>query len=286
MEGMTDTASLLGRAQTCVKCHVGAAGMDVDHDLLAAGHPRLYFEFSAFHAAMPRHWPDAKDRDPSKDPRGRIDFEARAWLIGQLVTTRAGLELLAARAEDKSKPWPEYAEHDCAACHHNLSAALARKPKGKRLELAWADYAAVSPLAVRAIQKHEERPFADLLAKIRNGMANSPVANRRQVAKDAKSAATRLKRIIDAAGPAATTDVDWNDVLQSMVAYQSAGHNHGTQLDLGMVAIAQSRPSMPTELVDALMRLPRYVDRPKENDPAAIKARLRELQNVGVRKGP
>src|SRR5205823_3686488 len=48
--GMTDTQSLAGRAQLCARCHVGAAGMDVDHDLLAAGHPRLSFEFAAFHA--------------------------------------------------------------------------------------------------------------------------------------------------------------------------------------------------------------------------------------------
>jgi hypothetical protein len=284
--GMTDTETLFGRTQTCVRCHVGAAGMDVDHDLLAAGHPRLYFEFSAFHAAMPRHWPDARDRDPSIDPRGRTDFEARAWLIGQLVTTRASLDLLAARAEDKNKPWPEFAEHDCAACHHDLSAASDRKPKGKRLALAWADYSAVAPLALRAIQKQQERPFTNLLAGIRDSMTHSPAANRRQIANDAKSAAVLLKRIINAADHASSNDIAWEDLLRTMIAYDSAGHNSGTQLHLSLVAIQKGRPALPMELVNALTRLAHGMDQPKHYDSAAIKARLHELQSVGVRKGP
>jgi hypothetical protein len=112
--GMTDTRSLAGRAQVCVRCHVGTSKMDVDHDLIAAGHPRLNFEFAAFHAHMPRHWPDAKDR------AGKPDFEARVWAVGQLVTAHAALRLLAGRAEEEKRPWLEFAEHDCLACHHNL----------------------------------------------------------------------------------------------------------------------------------------------------------------------
>ena len=36
------------------------------------------------------------------------------------MSARAALELLAQRAGDTARPWPEFAEHDCAACHHNL----------------------------------------------------------------------------------------------------------------------------------------------------------------------
>jgi hypothetical protein len=284
-EGMTNTETLFGRTQTCVKCHVGAAGMDVDHDLLAAGHPRLNFEFSSFHAAMPHHWPDAKDRDPNKDPRGRTDFEARAWLIGQLVTTRARLDQLAARAEDQSKPWPEYAEHDCAACHHNLSAAPDRRPKGKRLELPWSDYAVMAPLAVRVIQNQDERPFAELLARIRISMTTAPVADRRRIANEAHLAATQLKRIIDSAEPALPANIAWNDLLRTMIACESASRNNGTQLYMGLVAIQRGHPTMPLELADTLSRLAQGMDRPKDYDPAAIKARLLELQSLGVRKG-
>src|SRR5207247_8943586 len=70
-----------------------------------------------------------------KDKERRPDFEARAWLIGQLVSARAALRLLEARAvaaaqaekQLKEDPraevklaWPEFAEYDCFACHHGL----------------------------------------------------------------------------------------------------------------------------------------------------------------------
>jgi hypothetical protein len=117
-QGMWDTRSLKGRIRSCTPCHVGAAGMDVTHDLIAAGHPRLAFEFSAFHALMPRHWQDAKDKDPTRSRRGRPDWDAAAWFVGEAVTAQAALELLEARAE--SPVWPEFAEFDCYACHHQL----------------------------------------------------------------------------------------------------------------------------------------------------------------------
>ena len=116
IQGMNDTQSLVGRAQLCARCHVGEAGMDVDHDLIAAGHPRLHFEFAAFHAHMPRHWPDTKDH------AGKHDFEARAWAIGQLATAHAALKLLAHRAGDAGKPWPEFAEHDCLGAQFQIAA--------------------------------------------------------------------------------------------------------------------------------------------------------------------
>jgi hypothetical protein len=56
--GYRDLTDVLTRANLCADCHVGGPGRDVNHDLIAAGHPRLFFELSAFHANMPRHWPE------------------------------------------------------------------------------------------------------------------------------------------------------------------------------------------------------------------------------------
>src|SRR5262249_55514821 len=58
--------------------------------------------------------------DRARDP----DYEARAWELGQALSAKAALKLLAARAhgaESGSKPWPEFAEYDCYACHQQLS---------------------------------------------------------------------------------------------------------------------------------------------------------------------
>ncbi len=116
--GMTDTRDIVSRAQSCVDCHIGnaAKGMDVNHDLIAAGHPRLAFEFSGYHSLMTKHWDDANDRDPAKG--GNPDFEALAWMNGQAVSLKASLELLRHRAAGKSLL--DFAEFDCFACHHDL----------------------------------------------------------------------------------------------------------------------------------------------------------------------
>lgn len=118
--GFKNTKSLLVRAQSCVECHVGSprTGADVNHDLIAAGHPRLNFEFSNHLALYPRHW------SLSADKQRYPDFEARAWAIGQVVSAKQALVLLAWRAEHA--PWPELAEYNCFACHQALRSETRR----------------------------------------------------------------------------------------------------------------------------------------------------------------
>ena len=131
LSDMKDTHDLLSRAQLCASCHVGdpQLGRDVNHDLIAAGHPRLNFEFHAYLGVMPKHWTDT----PGAKIGFRTDREthAEAWAIGQLVSAESALRLLAARAESAEKqtgspdaaqsaPWPEFAEYGCYACHHQL----------------------------------------------------------------------------------------------------------------------------------------------------------------------
>lgn len=117
--GMYPTKNLEARIAKCAECHVGNETKDVNHDLIAAGHPRLNFEFSAYHHLMkPRHWlePHEKSNAPS-------DWEAQAWATGQAVTAKAAAELLETRAKhagEPTHPWPEYSEYGCYACHHDL----------------------------------------------------------------------------------------------------------------------------------------------------------------------
>lgn len=142
--GFRDTKDLWTRAKLCADCHVGAPGRDVNHDLYAAGHPRLSFELSAFHALMPAHWSRDHDRatgagiSPAQRV-GKIDkspFEAKLWALGQAASAEASIDLLIHRAKTANvanQPaetypagavvgsWPELAETACFACHHNLS---------------------------------------------------------------------------------------------------------------------------------------------------------------------
>jgi hypothetical protein len=102
------------RAKVCASCHVGAAKSgdsgerSVDHDLIAAGHPRLLFEFVSLQDALPAHWrPRPRDRT----------YE---WFIGQIEGTRMALDVLTDRASSPRATWPEFAEFSCFACHHDL----------------------------------------------------------------------------------------------------------------------------------------------------------------------
>jgi cytochrome c554/c'-like protein len=134
------------RARTCVKCHTV-----VKHDLIAAGHPRLFFEMSAFHANLPAHWSresdwvrhvpgtDADSRQPEQIPAselrlGRSNFEAKLWVSGQLETLHFTVKSLGFRAGHGMKhnprwPWPELSDWNCFACHHDLKGSSWRQAR-------------------------------------------------------------------------------------------------------------------------------------------------------------
>jgi hypothetical protein len=112
------------RIEKCAECHVGGEQKDVNHDLIAAGHPRLNFEYTAYHHLLtPRHW-----QEPYETSGSPSDWEARAWALGQAVTAKAAVEQTAARARlagQPKHPWPEFTEYGCFACHHDLKPAQA-----------------------------------------------------------------------------------------------------------------------------------------------------------------
>lgn len=110
--GMYNTRDLVKRSEKCLSCHLGTPEKTVDHELIAAGHPDLYFELDSFMSVMPEHWKEV-DKDPW--------FGVRALAVGQAVQLREQLKRVA--RESQGGIWPEYAELDCFACHHNLVAA-------------------------------------------------------------------------------------------------------------------------------------------------------------------
>ena len=124
---MVDTRNVIVRTEKCLECHLGMANKFVDHEMIAAGHPDLYFELDSFSAVMPRHW-----NIPRLNANGTLAEDAswegvRDWSTGQAVQLRAAMDRVAWRARgeryDKKNVWPEYAELSCFACHHSLTPA-------------------------------------------------------------------------------------------------------------------------------------------------------------------
>jgi len=124
---MTETRNVIHRAEKCLECHLGAREKFVDHEMIAAGHPDLYFELDSFSAVMPRHWKQPLESEPGKPMEDPAWVGVRDWSAGQAVQLRAAMERLTWRAKgeryDKKNVWPEYAELSCFACHHSLGPA-------------------------------------------------------------------------------------------------------------------------------------------------------------------
>ncbi|HKV25207.1 MAG TPA: multiheme c-type cytochrome [Candidatus Acidoferrum sp.] len=125
--GMYDTRNVILRTEKCLGCHLGTKDKFVDHEMIAAGHPDLYFELDSFSAVMPRHWKTPRESAPGvlAEDAGWTGF--RDWGTGQAVQLRAEMDRLVWRAKgeryDHEDVWPEYSELSCFACHHSLGPA-------------------------------------------------------------------------------------------------------------------------------------------------------------------
>jgi hypothetical protein len=115
--GMVDTRDLEKRTEKCLSCHLGNAEKFVDHEMIAGGHPDLFFELDSFSAVMPRHWKEPGE--PGAAAQSDPWYDVRELTTGQTVQLRESMMRLAGRT--RGKVWPEYSEMQCYACHHSLT---------------------------------------------------------------------------------------------------------------------------------------------------------------------
>jgi hypothetical protein len=115
--GMIDLRDLRVRAHGCDRCHLGSAEKEVDHELIASGHPLLAFELDNYTETMPAHW------TPRKETHG-----VPAWAAGQAMAFRDSLANLARHA--RGEKWPEFSDMSCANCHHALEGSAWRQERG------------------------------------------------------------------------------------------------------------------------------------------------------------
>jgi hypothetical protein len=173
--GFIDTKQVLARARVCAECHVGSASRDVNHDLLAAGHPPLQFELASHQALLTRkHWNDSPRR--LREP----DYDVQLWAAGRIASADAALTLLTERATraHQGAPWPEFAESNCRSCHRSLLA----EPSSSRGILPWQRWNV-------ALQ----RPLPELAA-LRGEMERSLIPSTDRVAELAAQARAALRQ--------------------------------------------------------------------------------------------
>jgi Cytochrome c554 and c-prime len=273
------TKNLVRRVEVCVGCHVGrrsADGLlvqDVNHDLIAAGHPRLNFEFAAYQDNLPPHW-DEKGRNSSPD------FPARAWMIGQVVSAKASLKLLQGRADKTlSATWPEFSEYDCFSCHHNLADEAWRRSAldsvGQRGTAPWGSWyfpmtRALAESRIATIPSGDKgefvTPYQELLK-----LMNQPVPDQAKIAPHVDDCIALIDRELDGLsmtvleGPTVERLIcgfDCDDAWQSVGSW-----DHATQRYLALVALRQ-----------AWERLDRNQREEQERLGIELKELLRKLQ--------
>lgn len=238
--GMLDTKSLYDRTKACAACHVGTSpaddlpGGDVTHDLIAAGHPALKFEFTAYLAKMPRHWTEKSTGE---------GFDARAWAVGQAASASAAMRLLASRATDRETSWPEFAEFDCYSCHHQLYGS--RKVHDEEPQSAISGLPAWGTwyLSMASVFDEDARN-AKLLAEIRRLMQH-PTSDRKKVAQAADQAARQFDGLADrltTESYSPTAVLRMLDRLKDVAPQVAGSHWDGqAQLYLALVAMHYAR---------------------------------------------
>jgi hypothetical protein len=232
--GMTNTKNLVRRAEACVACHVGKGDNDVNHDLIAAGHPRLRFEYGAYLANYPKHWSESEDLSRSRD------FQARAWIVGQLVSARASLDLLHHRASKADKPWPEFAEYGCFACHHSLKDqgwkeqhGYGKQPPGS---LPWGTwyYGLLPLLSEKAPGKGKD--VVPALDQLHAAMVKR-LPSRKNVAKEAATASEALDGLLHRWEKSGIDEKRLTDLIDDLAKQKDlagASWDSATQLYLGL----------------------------------------------------
>ena len=296
--GLRDLTSTAKTAGLCVRCHVGEAGREVNHDLIAAGHPRLNFEFSSYMRLYPKHWnaPQSAEQASTND--------ARQWMVGQMVSARQSLDLLDHRLSRQTGPSPELSEFDCYACHHDLHLAQTGPGLGWRQSegfsgknpggLSWGTWhAALLPIvapsagqpdeelttALRALEESLEDPAAS--AETRQAAlqrARAVISQRLDEIETMPVSADELAiRIAWLTGPSADSIRDWDRATQTVLALRSLHQSLGA-MDTRLrspaadATIRELIESLRFESRDAVL-----FDSPRQFSPVDFRSGLKRL---------
>jgi len=281
--GMVDTDQLSLQAEACTGCHIGKRDgkdvRDMNHDMIAAGHPALYFDFAGYKARLPRHW-----REPQATEE-RANRVHEAWSAGKLAAAAAQLKLSAARYDDSygnvpGAVWPEFSEYDCYACHHRLRsavddrvtlrqqaaekrAAAAPGPIGKQVWGSWASWHLNQAASVPGFPGDQ---WKEITSQLQTPFASrAEMVARMQAARELAASLAASPGAAAAAGGLRTAD-DYRKELQSVAEAASrdaVGWEDSVQRYLRCVAIYRAwriASGMPTERADdplatALMEL-------------------------------
>jgi hypothetical protein len=277
---MAPVCDLALRAAKCAGCHIGAPpdegilARNMNHDLIAAGHPRLDFEFGAFTANMEPHWSEKRKIRPKT-------YSAEVWLAGQAAAAEAAAKLLAYRASSEpeqkglERPWPEFSEYDCFACHHDLKAKSWRQRRGYGKDvpgaLPWGNWYFALPEALA--QAEHNKPVLEALKRLRGEM-RKPGPNKAAAAMHASALVDKLKMWKIAVNDAKLRPERVDTLFRNLAKWGHEGPvpvwDHAAQLYLALLALSECLPDSHKKMEEPLRSLyaelafPPHYDSPRE----------------------
>ena len=115
------------RASMCLNCHFGstAEGQFVNHQIMAAGHPRLVFELDLFSTLQQHH-----DEDGDYARRKGRTNHVRMWAVGQATALERSLTLFQNQRFGTEGLFPEFFFFDCHTCHRRIYDDPNARPTG------------------------------------------------------------------------------------------------------------------------------------------------------------
>ena len=183
-QGFYNNADFRLRAEKCAGCHV-----EIDHEIVAGGHPPLQFEMVAY-AQIMKHWDDQEDL-----PAGSFSVDPTLWAVGQLVGLREAAAMVARRAGDSNYQsigqFSHFKDRNCYQCHHKLIEDAMRQAQGHYLM-------ADALLGVAASDRQGELTglWSGLLSAVRSSAGETQQqAGRLQAAADRDATLLRDRRL-------------------------------------------------------------------------------------------
>jgi hypothetical protein len=282
--GMTDLWDPVTRAATCASCHIGNMddGKVLTHDMYAAGHPPLpSFEVATFCDQMPRHWQLLREKDAKVQQALGFDErereQTRLVLVGAAVALRATMRLLADEAarslaeRDPGNRTLDFANFDCAACHHDLKSpswrqtAVTEGRAGRPSARPW------SAALIRLVVLHAagdgaeaDRQLAEFekdLKAVHAGFTDQPLGDPRRVQPAARQLAKWAEDLAVRASRAPCDAARARRLLRRLPEmYQAKTVDYDTARDVAWalrVMVRELEPKPDREVTDALDALDR-----------------------------
>ncbi|MBL8175496.1 MAG: hypothetical protein JNK48_12550 [Bryobacterales bacterium] len=277
--GMVDTKNLRVRAQTCLGCHLGGEGRNVDHELIAAGHPDLAFEMETFSFAQPAHY-----RDP-KPAAGNSLPKVRMMAVGQAMALGEAMRLLEKHAMTR---WPEFSDLDCYQCHHDLRAEswriergyAGRRPGSAQLNLARTDVLRTLVAGAAEGQRAEFEAALNRLAAAVSaslGNWNAIASAAKAVAAQADGLAARWETTDFTAGMARGMA---QGLVRDIGRIAASGPHSAEQATMGLDALSASYAGNPQAAAKAMGELYNYLEHPSTYQAREFAAMFRRVAGM------